>query len=71
MDLERLSKFKEVFFGTKDQTIEAFFDRFELWCDNQGHDDCYKVQNFVLSRWGSIYLLQEPTSSHKERLSVT
>ena len=47
MDLERLSIFKEVFSGAKDQNIEAFFERFESWCNNHDHDNRYKVRNFV------------------------
>ena len=47
MDLERLSKFKEVFSGAKDQNIEAFFNRFESCCNNHDHDNRYKVRNFV------------------------
>ena len=47
MDLERLLKFKEVFSGSKDQDIEAFFDRFESWCHHHNHDHRYKVRNFI------------------------
>ena len=55
MDLERLSKFKEVFSGSKDQNIEAFFERFELWCRHHGHDHQYKVRNFVFCLDGAAY----------------
>ena len=48
MDLERVAKFKEVFSGDKGQNIEAFFDRFDLWCENNGHTDAYKTKNFVM-----------------------
>ena len=47
MDLERLSKFKEAFSGSKDQNIEAFFEPFESWCDNHDHDNRCKARNFV------------------------
>ena len=55
MELERAAKFKEVFSGSKDQNIEAFFDRFELWCDNHGHGDDFKAANFVLCLDGPAY----------------
>ena len=55
MDLERLSKFKEVFSGSKDQNIEAFFQRFESWCDHHNHDHRYKVRNFVFCLDGAAY----------------
>ena len=55
MDLERLSKFKEVFSGTKDQNIEAFFERFESWCRHHEHDHQYKVRNFVFCLDGAAY----------------
>ena len=48
MELDRAHKFKEIFSGTKNQNVEAFFDRFDRWCENQGHDDRYKIRNFVL-----------------------
>ena len=55
MDLERLSRFKEVFSSSKDQNIEAFFDRFESWCRNHEHDNRYKVRNFVFCIDGAAY----------------
>ena len=55
MDLERASKFKEVFTGAKEQNIEAFFDRFDLWCAKNGHTDEYKVENFVFCIDGPAY----------------
>ena len=55
MELERAAKFKEIFSGNKDQNIEAFFDRFELWCDKHGHHDDYKAANFVLCLDGPAY----------------
>ena len=47
MDMERAAKFKEVFSGDKGQNIEAFFDRFDLWCDRNGHSDECKAKHFV------------------------
>ena len=41
-DLERVTKFKEVFTGDKNQNIEAFYGRFESWCRSHGHNDRYK-----------------------------
>ena len=55
MDLERASKFKEVFTGAREQNIEAFFDRFDLWCAKNGHTDEYKVENFVFCIDGPAY----------------
>ena len=55
MDLERASKFKEVLTGAKEQNIEAFFDRFDLWCTKNGHTDEYKVENFVFCIDGPAY----------------
>ena len=55
MDLKRLSKFKDVFSGTKDQNMEAFFERFESWCNNHDHDHRYKVRNLVFCLDGVAY----------------
>ena len=55
-DLERVRKFNETFNGDKRQNIEAFFDRFDLWCETNGHDDAYKAKYFV-------FCLEEPAYS--------
>ena len=55
MELERARKFKDVFSGEEGQNIEAFFDKFEKWCMNQGHDDEYKLQNIIFCLDGSAY----------------
>ena len=53
--LERTMKFKEIFSGEKGQNVEGFFDRFEKFCDLHGHNDEYKVRNFVLCIDGQAY----------------
>ena len=55
MDLEWLSKFKKVFSCSKDQNKEAFFERFESWCNNHNHDNRYKANNFVFCLDGAAY----------------
>ena len=48
MEMERIAKFKETFSGNKGQNIEAFFDRYDLWCEKNGHSKDYKTQHFFL-----------------------
>ena len=55
MDLEGVRKFKEVFNGDKKQNVEAFFERFDLWCETNGHNDAYKAKNFVFCLGGEAY----------------
>ena len=55
MDLEHLSKFKEVFYGAKDQNIVAFFERFESWCNIHNHNNWYKARDFVFCVDGAAY----------------
>ena len=55
MDLERMAKLNEVFTGDKNQNIEAFFERFENWCENHHHNDGYKARYFVFCLDGAAY----------------
>ena len=63
MDLERASKFKEIFTGAKGQNVEAFFDRFDLWCAKNGHTDDFKVKSFVFCIDGPAYSVYKSLDS--------
>ena len=47
-EMDRIARFKETFSGKDGQNIEAFFDRYDLWCAKNGHDKEYKTQHFFL-----------------------
>ena len=41
------SRFKcAPFKGGKDENIESFFDKYDMWCETNGKNEAYKIENF-------------------------
>ena len=57
------SRFKcAPFKGGKDENIESFFDKYNMWCETNGKNEAYKIENFRSRLDGRAYTLYESLS---------
>lgn len=58
--LGETSKFKlPPFRGEKNQNIESYIDKYNQFCENNGKNDFYKIENFKMNLDGRAYLLYD------------
>ena len=58
--LGETSKFKlPPFRGEKNQNIESYIDKYNQFCENNGKNDFYKIENFRMNLDGRAYLLYD------------